>query len=319
MNKKLPLLSFLLSVFILSACATGGTTATAPVASSMNPRLKTSAIDKAMESALAQAEASGNAQEILAMLGQVHRRAPKDPIVATRYARALRDDEQINAAVRTLKPFTKGSAPNVEAVTEMSMTQLSLGDFSAAESYAEQAINMNPKNARAYLALGTAQDAQERHQEAEVSFRNGVKHWQGDASPILNNLALNLASQGHLEESLSLLKKAQKLAPHRIELERNRRIIATLLESTGSRPPAPNAKPKETTEKKTDQVAPKPKPKKGNVAQKNIAAKNTKEVKKETIKQVEKKIEEAVSEKKMDVKIQGVVKMKSNIKLKPLN
>ena len=67
---------------------------------------------------------------------------------------------------------------------------------------------LKEKNARAYLAMGTAQDALGRHQDAEISFREGLENWQGDPAPIMNNLALNLASQGHLEESLALLKKA---------------------------------------------------------------------------------------------------------------
>jgi Flp pilus assembly protein TadD len=243
MNRKSLAVFLVTSTLLLSACAGGTTTTAQQPASTMNPNLQTSAIDRAMEKALAQAEASGNSQEILAILGQVHRRSPEDAIVATRYGRALREDDQIKAAIRTLEPFTDGKKVNVEATTEMAMAQLAMGDFQAAEDYATRATQMDPKNARAYLALGTAQDAQGRHQDAEVAFREGVRHWQGDPSPILNNLALNLASQGHLEEALSLLKKAQKAAPNRIELERNRRIIATLLETTGPRPPAPTKKP----------------------------------------------------------------------------
>lgn len=318
MHSKFFSLPLLLSVLVLSACASGSSGKSAATTNSMNPTLKSSSIDKAMEKALAQAEASGNKQEILAMLGQVHGRNPQDAAVATRYAIALREDEQINAAIRTLTPFTKGSQKNVDAVTEMAMTQLALGDFEAAESYAVQATEMNPKNARAYLALGTAQDAQGRHQDAEISFREGVRHWQGDPSPILNNLALNLASQGHLEESLALINKAQKISPGRLELERNRRIITTLLETTGPRPPAPGDKPgeedepKATTPLKKPSSPPKP-------VKKAVSAENTKEVKTETVKKVEEKIEEAQPEKKMDVKVQDVTKMKTNIKLKPLD
>ncbi|HPF78434.1 MAG TPA: tetratricopeptide repeat protein [Alphaproteobacteria bacterium] len=258
MSKKFSALTLVIPVLILSACASSGTSPQV-VSNSMEPQLKTTAIDRAMEKALADAQANGNAQEVLAILGQVQARNPKDPVVAIRYARALRDDEQINAAIRTLAPFTKGEKANNEAITEMAMTQLSLGDFEAAESYATRAIENDPNNARAYLALGTAQDAQSRHQDAEVSFREGLKHWQGDPSPILNNLALNLASQGHLEESLALLEKAQKLAPGRMDLERNRRIISTLLETTGPRPPAPEAKPSAKQEA-SDKPAPAPKP-----------------------------------------------------------
>jgi len=312
----------LLSVLILSACASGGTGQTTS-ANSMNPALRSTAIDKAMEKALTQAEASGNKQEILALLGQVHNRNPNDSAVATRYAIALREDEQINAAIRTLTPHTKGEKENVAAVTEMAMTQLSLGDFEAAESYATRATEMDPKNARAYLALGTAQDAQSRHQDAEVSFRKGVKHWKGDPSPILNNLALNLASQGHLEESLALIHKAQKISPGRLELERNRRIISTLLETTGPRPPAPGGKPK-TEDVKLPEEKPQPKAeaktsKPPKPMKKNIAQDNIDQVEQETIQEVEKKIEDAIPEEKIEVKAEGTTKLKTNIKLKPLN
>ena len=245
-NTSLITLSLVLATISLSACG-GGTASksSAGLNTSMNPKLKSSAIDKAMERAMKQAEASGNKQEILAMLAQIHGRNPDDAIVATRYGRALREDDQINIAIRTLKPFATGENKNIEATTEMAMTQIALGDFKAAENYAQSAIDMNSKNARAYLALGTAQDAQGRHQDAEISFRAGLKNWKGDPTPILNNLALNLASQGHLEESLSLLEKALKISPRRMDLERNRRIIATLVETSGPRAPAPNAKPKE--------------------------------------------------------------------------
>lgn len=231
-----------LSILMLSACAGGGGQQK-PVTSSLNPGFKSSAIDRAMGKALAAAEKSGNTQEVLALLQQVHARNPDDAIIAARYGRALREDDQINNSIRVLKPFTSGEKANEEALTEMAMTQLALGDFKAAEGFAALAVEKNEKNARGYLALGTAQDAQGKHQDAEISFREGLKHWQGDASPIMNNLALNLASQGHLEESLSLLEKAQEVSPGRIELERNRRIISTLLETTGPRPPKPAAKP----------------------------------------------------------------------------
>ena len=244
MNRKLfTIPATLLMTVSLAACSSNGNKTSQPAGNSMNPTLTSSVINKAMEKALKQAESSGNQQEVLALLGQIQGRNPNDAIVATRYARALREDDQINMAIRTLTPFMQGHNSHAEAVTEMAMTQLALGDFIMAENYAAQAIDLDPNSARAYLALGTAQDAQRRHQDAEISFRQGLKHWKGAPSPILNNLALNLASQGHLEEALSLLEKAKKLAPQRMELERNRRIIATLLETTGPRPPAPSAKP----------------------------------------------------------------------------
>ncbi len=238
-NRFIPL-ALVISTITLGACASSQT---APPSSSMEPALHTSSIDKAMEKALKEAEANGNRQQILATLRQVHSRNPKDAVVAARYARALRDDDQIKAASRVLSSFTKGDKSNELALTEMAMTKLAEGDFASAESYAADVLSMNDKNARAYLALGTAQDAQGNHEAAEKSFRQGLRYWEGDATPIMNNLALNLASQGHLEEALTLIEKALEESPRRMDLERNRRIIATLLETTGPRPPAPAAKP----------------------------------------------------------------------------
>lgn len=336
-SKFFSLFSLLLAVAVLSACASGGAkpTTTATKTSTMNPALKTAAIDRTLEKALADAEASGNNQEILSILERVYVRNPKDPIVATRYARSLRNDDQVNASMRILQPFSTGANKNVEAITEMAMTQLSLGDFASAEKFAEDAITMNPKNARAFLALGTAQDAQNKHQEAEVSFRSGMKYWQGDASPIMNNLALNLASQGHLEESLSLIEKAQALSPGRMDLERNRRIIATLLETSGPRPPAPEAKPaaapkpkpKMDKQSSVSPPAAKPAPKqaavsapagRGDAKVLDLAPK-PQPAKAETKKAVEKKIEKAAEEEKMQVNVDAVINTKTNIKLRPLN
>ena len=254
---NLRLFSFLLLTFSLGACASSSNdqTVTTSVATESNvvattstgePIQHTPSIDRAMERALAEAEASGNKKEILSTLRQVHARNPEDMIVATRYARALREDNRAKEAIPVLMPFTSGDVVFEEALTEMAMAHLSLGNFQSAENYAHKVLEMNEFNGRAYLALGTAQDAQNKHQAAETSFRKGLEYWEGDSAPIMNNLALNLASQGHLEEALSILEKALEKSPQRLDLERNRRIISTLLETTGTPPPAPAPKPQAT-------------------------------------------------------------------------
>ncbi len=240
-------LTFCSLLFVTACTSTGSTTnpavTTSGTQNSARPALESKSIDKAMRTALAQAEASGDTQEIISTLAQINTRNPEDAIIATRYARALREDNQFNKAQNILKPFANQEKPNVEALTEMAMTQLALGDYEQAKNYALKSTVIKPKNARGFLALGTAQDALKDHQNAEQSFRQGLKYWKGDPSPILNNLALNLASQGHLSESLSLLERAVKISPKRMELERNRRIIATLLETASPQAPAPAKKP----------------------------------------------------------------------------
>ena len=88
----------------------------------------------------------------------------------------------------------------------------------------------NPQDYLAYQNLGIALDAKEMHPEAERAFRKGLEHWKGDPTTIMNNLALNLATQGFIDEAIEVLERAQALSPDRIEIERNLRIIRTLNE-----------------------------------------------------------------------------------------
>lgn len=310
-HKTLSLAVILSSLFV-AACASSGskapTTKTSTAQNSARPLLESESIDKAMKSALAQAEANGNNQEIIGILTQIHSRNPNDAIIATRYARALREDDQINKAQRVLQPFVNSEKPNVQALTEMAMTQLALGDYASAKNYGLKATVIDPKNARGYLALGTAQDALKDHQNAEQSFRQGLKYWKGDPSPILNNLALNLASQGHLNESLSLLERAIKISPKRMELERNRRIIATLIETSGSQAPPPYKKPDITIPETAKPVAAKPAAPKPTVkAQTSKKFTTKKEIQKEVV-ETESKPDSVTA-----IKVKTNIKLKSNV------
>lgn len=233
----------MISVLALSACGTTGS-ATGPQAAAAKP---TGSVDAAIERALNQAEASGDMQQTLVLMEQIYLRDTSNIAVATRYARTLREDEQLNKARQVLAPHVEEGKGDTEAFTEMALVHLGLGHYKEAEKSARSAVVLNEKNGRAYLALGTALDAQNYHEQAEVAFRRGLDNWKGDPAPILNNLALNLASQGHLEEALGVLEKARKLSPRRTEIERNYRIISTLQETAvpetapaaGKKQPAP--------------------------------------------------------------------------------
>ncbi len=112
----------------------------------------------------------------------------------------------------------------------MSMIQLGLGNYEFAENHAKEAIIQHPEDYQAYQNLGIALDAKEMHTEAERAFRKGLEYWKGDPTTIMNNLALNLATQGFIDEAIEVLERAKALSPDRIEIERNLRIIRTLNE-----------------------------------------------------------------------------------------
>lgn len=212
------------SAFSLSAC---GTT---QVADNMSNPKEASRVDAVLERAAREARASGNKAETAMLLEKIYQRNPKDAAVATGFAQALREDEQFTRARQVVLPFAGSKDPYPDAVIELAMIQLSLGQYKEAELTARKATKLDPESGRAYLALGTALDAQNSHEEAETAFRKGIDKWKGDPAPIMNNLALNLAAQNKLDQAIDMLNKAKEISPGRMELERNLRIITTLQE-----------------------------------------------------------------------------------------
>lgn len=211
------------SVLALGACSTTG--------ANMSNTADANRVDSILERAAREAKASGNKVEMLALLEKIYQRNPDDAAVATGYGQALREDEQLNQARQILYPFTEGKNAYPDAVTELAMVQLALGQYKEAELTARRSIELDDEQGRGYLALGTALDAQNAHEEAETAFRDGLDRWKGDPAPILNNLALNLASQNKLDQAIDMLNKAREVSPGRVEIERNLRIISTLKET----------------------------------------------------------------------------------------
>ncbi len=313
------------SVLALGACATTGSSD-----ANVSNRADANRLDSILERAAREAKASGNKVETLALLEQIYERNPDDAAVATGFGQALREDEQLNKARQVLYPFTEGKDAYPDAVTELAMVQLGLGQYKEAELTSRRAVELDPSQGRPYLALGTALDAQNYHEQAEVAFRKGINQWKGDPAPIMNNLALNLASQNKLDQAIDMLKKAKEISPGRIELERNLRIVTTLKEDADDfivkqeqeknaavAKPAPKKEPvkaeakKEVTVKKeaapkqaVKKEAPKAEPKEKDVANKQLPAGEAKPakpvaVKKEIVKKetAPSKVEPAASDK----------------------
>ncbi len=217
----------LLATVSLAACQTTGSDR---MSDSKQPISTQDRIDAAVEKAAITASQNGSASGTLLALEKQYKRNSSDPAYALAYARGLRQAGYLNRASLVLEPFAKSDKAIAGSKTEMSMIALGLGNYDLAEKYAQQAVIQNPSDHFAFQNLGIALDAKEMHPEAERAFRKGLEHWQGDPTTIMNNLALNLAPQGFIEEAIEVLERAKALSPDRIEIERNLRIIRTLNE-----------------------------------------------------------------------------------------
>jgi len=211
----------------LAACQTTGTTT--PDAQVNAATDKKERINSAKEKAGLIANPNASSRKLLTLEKQ-YKRDSNNPQIALAYAKALRQANYLNRAETILMPFAAAHNVPTGINTEISSIALGSGNYNDAEKYAQASILQDPEDYNAYQNLGIALDAKEMHPEAERAFRKGLEHWQGDPTSIMNNLALNLATQGFIDEAIEILERAKKLSPNRIELERNLRIIRTLNE-----------------------------------------------------------------------------------------
>ncbi len=223
---------------MLAACGTATT--------AQNQQSSDTRINSALEKAAYGAAASGNSKQSLGYLEKLYKRNSDDPVAASNYARALREGNYLNRASMVLAPFANTPSSPAIAKREYAGIMLAKGEYDEAEDYAKQAILQDNEDFKSYHYLGIALDAKGMHPEAERAFRKGLDHWQGDPTSIMNNLALNLTSQNHLDEAIEILRKAKAIDPNKIEIERNLRIVTALQQSTSVPAPKPTSKPKAT-------------------------------------------------------------------------
>ena len=187
-------------------------------------------INSALTKAAGTALKAGNTEQALSILEKSYQRDSQNVDVATQYAEALRKTGQSEKAGYILESIANKDDAPITTLIEYTSIQLENGEYESAETFSRKVLAQDEDSSEAHHLLGIALDAQAKHVEAEASFRTALDMWEGDPVPIMNNLALNLASQERIQDAVDILKKAKSIAPNRIEVERNLRIISTLNE-----------------------------------------------------------------------------------------
>lgn len=213
------------SALSLSACGSTG--------AGQHSQNRTAKIDSVLDRAAQEAARGGHTEQSLSIMESRYKRNSGDVNTAIEYAAALRQMDYLNRASIVISPFARDENGSLDAKNEFAAIQLALGNFVVAEDFSKQVIVKDNTNAQAFQHLGIALDAQGMHEEGERAYRKALEHWEGDPTPIMNNLALNLATQGYVDEAAEILERAQAIAPNRLEVERNLRIVRTLQETGG--------------------------------------------------------------------------------------
>jgi Flp pilus assembly protein TadD len=166
-----------------------------------------------------------------------------DSAAALDYALALLRDQEPERAALILSPFANNDQTPAVIKEKYAEIQLVLGNAVAAEQYAKKATAQDPQNALAYHVLAEALEMQGKNADAEKAYRKALEYWVGDKVPVMNRLALALASQKHLDEAIETLYEAKALAPEDMDVERNLRIVLALVQAKHGVIPKPERKP----------------------------------------------------------------------------
>ncbi len=204
------------------------------------------ATERRLATAAADAMAQGKTNEAFVSYEKLYQRDSRNPDVAVNYAQLLRRTGKADQAVKVLGPYAEGKGktssrtPLPMLKNEYAAALIETGKFDAAEKTLRSVLTAQADaefHPDASHLLGVALDAQGKHAEAEKHFRQALDGWRGDATSVMNNLALNLASQGKFDEALTTLRKAQVMAPAKTEIARNIQIVSDLRDAVVPKAP----------------------------------------------------------------------------------
>lgn len=220
MNAK-SLLLISTTLVTLAGCATHDTGSTAQV-------------DMAIDRAEKRIKAISDPDKKLAVYERIYKKNPRSAKAATEYARILRQQGRLSQSEAVLQIFAEAADSPHYSYSEFAAIKLAKGEHGEAEIFASDALAKKNDDSFALHTLGISLDGLGRYKEAEEAFRSALDSWEGNPVPVMNNLALNLATQGYIDESVSILERAKTLDPSRTEIERNLRIIRALNENSNA-------------------------------------------------------------------------------------
>lgn len=233
-----------LMALLMGACAAANDPHVgAPIDSLQGQRAAT---ERRLATSAADAMQAGKTQEALVSYEKLYQRSSYNPDVAVNYAQLLRRSGKADQALTVLEPFARGTrkdsprAPRAMIKNEYAAALIETGKFKEAEPVLESVLNdakLAEFHPDASNLLGIAHDAQGHHKTAEKFFRQALDGWKGDPTSVMNNLGLNLASQGMFDEALTTLRRAQIMAPAKTEIARNIQIVNDLREAVVPKAP----------------------------------------------------------------------------------
>ena len=231
------LIAAVLTTLVFTGCKTSGDNSLLKSVDSMSGFQ--SKANARMTTAAMEAIAAGRADEAAQYYEKLYLKDSDNSEIALNYSQALRKTGKSQRAVMVLAPFAAKDKPDPALATEFAAASAEVGNYDRAVEIADKTLanaNAGDYYPRLRNIRGIVLDATGQHREAETEYRAALESWDGDATPVMNNLALSLASQGKFDEALTTLRQALVLQPKREEIAQNIEIVTNLRKSIVSAP-----------------------------------------------------------------------------------
>jgi Flp pilus assembly protein TadD len=160
-----------------------------------------------------------------------------NPVTAEAVARNLRHGGRLEEARQVLEDALARLGPKPRLLLEKGKVELGLGRADLAVQTLQTAVQVAPTEWEPPATLAIALDRLGRYDEAAVQYRAAIDHFP-DNPDVLNNYGLSRALAGHIDEGLSMLRKAVVMPGASPRVRENLKFMETLAE-----PPPPAAHP----------------------------------------------------------------------------
>jgi Tfp pilus assembly protein PilF len=205
--------------------------ASAPTAPAKNLELPP---DAAAEACFATAQSlakAGQDTEAIALYEKARQAGVHQHEISRRLAVLYDRQGDFNKAAEEYKPLLQKNPKDADLLNDFGYSCYSQGKWSDAETQFRQAVNVNPKHARAWVNLGMTLAQLHRTQESIEAFSKVVSAAQAHC-----NVAFILTTQGRFDDAKAAYRKALALDP---ELTLARAALAKL-ENPAPRPGQPS-------------------------------------------------------------------------------
>lgn len=189
-------------------------------------------MEPSLREAADQAEANNDWKAAARYLGNLHARAPNDPGLALRLARALRYSGEPELGHRVLARLPEAAAGPAVRVER--------GKLLLAMNRPEQALALfnalareNGADWELQSAMGVCEDYLGRHEAAQERYQVALA-LNGDTPEVVNNYALSLAQSGELDTAIALLEEASGELGASPQLRQNLALLMALKGDAGA-------------------------------------------------------------------------------------